>query len=101
MAAVFRVGLISAVNKSSKPLAKATIPTLIQSCGISGKILRATQNLVKPKPYPYKEKGYGFLNAVFDKTSKRFDENSKVLLLYLDFVLIPNWQFGFIVDNRG
>jgi len=81
MAAVFRVGLISAVNKSSTPLAKATIPILIQSCGISGKIIRATQNLVKPKPYPYKDKGYGFLNAVFDKTTKRFDENTKIIVV--------------------
>ena len=78
MAAVFRVGLIGTVGRSSKPLAKASIPALMQSCGISGKILRATQNIVKPKPYPYKEKGYGFIDAVFDKTTKRFDDNSKV-----------------------
>lgn len=79
MTAVFRVGVIGVVGKSSKPLAKAAITTFMQSCGISGKIIRATQDLVKPKPYPYKDKGYGFLNAVFDKTTKRFDDNSKVI----------------------
>lgn len=79
MAGVFRVGVIGVINKSStKPLAKASIPSLVQSCGISGKILRATENIARPKPYPYKEKPYRFLNAVFDRTTKRFDDNSKV-----------------------
>lgn len=79
MAGVLRFGVIGVVHRSSsKPLVKATIPALTQSCKISGKIIRSAQNIVIPKPYPYKEKGYGFLNAVFDKTTKRFDENSKV-----------------------
>lgn len=82
MSAVFRVGLIGIVNKSTKPLAKAKIPTLLQSCGISGKIIRRSQNLVIPKPYPYKDKDYGFIQAVFDKTTKRFDDNSKVKALF-------------------
>jgi hypothetical protein len=76
MAGVFRIGVI--VRSSSKPLVKAAIPALTQTCGISGKIIRATQNIQKPKPYPYKEKGYSFTNAVFDKTTKRLDDNSKV-----------------------
>lgn len=79
MAGVFRVGVIGVIHRSSsKPLAKAAIPSLTQTCGISGKILRTAQNIQKPKPYPYTEKGYGFLNAVFDRTTKRFDDNSKV-----------------------
>lgn len=79
MAGVFRIGVIGVINRStSKPLVKAAIPAMMQSCGVSGKMLRATQNIVKPKPYPYKEKDYYFSNAVFDRTTKRFDENSKV-----------------------
>lgn len=84
MAGVLRFGVIGVVHRSSsKPFVKATIPVLTQSCGISGKIIRATQNIQKPKPYPYKEKDYGFLNAVFDKTTKRFDDNSKVRLSFV------------------
>lgn len=79
MAGVFRFGVVGVIHRSSpKPLAKATIPSLQQTCGIAGKILRATRNIQKPKPYPYTEKTYNFLNAVFDRTTKRFDENSKV-----------------------
>ncbi|KAJ8935970.1 hypothetical protein NQ318_014861, partial [Aromia moschata] len=34
----------------------------------------------KPKPWPYQEKGYTFLNY-FDKTTSRLDENSKILVV--------------------
>lgn len=83
MAGVFRVGVINFINRStsSKPLVKATIPALIQSCGISGKTLRGAQKIVKPKPYPYKEKSYGFTQAIFDKTTPRMDENSKLIVV--------------------
>lgn len=81
MAGVFRVGVASLINKSSaKPLVKATLPTITQCCNISGKSLRGTQKIEKHKPYPYNEKPYGFLNAIFDKTTKRFDDNSKVII---------------------
>jgi NADH dehydrogenase (ubiquinone) 1 alpha subcomplex subunit 10 len=80
MAAVFRIGVIGLAGKSPKPLAKS-LPVLTQVCGISGKVLRAGQNIVKPKPYPYKEKHYGFLNACLDKTTTRFDDNSKVIVV--------------------
>lgn len=40
--------------------------------------MRGDRKLSKPAPYPYKDKGYTFLNAVFDNTLKRFDENTKV-----------------------
>lgn len=54
------------------------LPVLQQKCNISSKSMRGTQKLVKPAPYPYKTKGYGFLNALFDSTPSRFDENTKV-----------------------
>ncbi|CRK98059.1 CLUMA_CG011428, isoform A [Clunio marinus] len=82
MAGVFRFGVVGIINRtSSKPLAKATIPCIIQSCNISGKIIRATQNIVKPKPYPYKTKPYGLSQALFDRTMKRLDENSKMIVV--------------------
>jgi NADH dehydrogenase (ubiquinone) 1 alpha subcomplex subunit 10 len=79
MAAVFRIGVIGLAGKSPKPLAK--LPSLTQVCGIAGKVLRDGQNIIKPKPYPYKTKDYGFLNACLDKTTKRFDDNSKVIVV--------------------
>lgn len=78
MAAVLRVGIVGVASKTSKPLARAVIPALMQSCGISGKVLRLTQNIVRPKPYPYKEQGYGITRALLDRTTKRFDDNTKV-----------------------
>lgn len=91
MAGVFRVGVISLINKSStKPLVKATLPTITQCCNISGKTLRGTQKIEKHKPYPYNEKPYGLLNAFFDKTTKRFDENSKVINIKVPIYVFIN-----------
>jgi NADH dehydrogenase (ubiquinone) 1 alpha subcomplex subunit 10 len=82
MAGVFRVGIISFINGPAKPLMKTTLPTITQVCNISGKTLRGTgPKIVKPKPYPYTEKPYGFLEAVMDKTTKRFDDNSKIIVV--------------------
>lgn len=103
MAGVFRVGVVSLINKSSaKPLVKATLPTITQCCNISGKSIRGTQKIEKHKPYPYNEKPYGFLNAIFDKTTKRFDDNSKVINIKsnfcLNFLILDVSQFTFLVD---
>lgn len=56
-------------------------PTIQQVCLISGRTLRGSQKLVKAKPYDYKNKGYNVLNAIFDKTTHRMDENSKIILV--------------------
>lgn len=50
-------------------------------CFISGKTLRGSTKVVKPAPYPYETKKYGLFQAFLDKTSKRIDENSKVILV--------------------
>lgn len=50
-------------------------------CFISGKTLRGSNKVVKPAPYPYETKKYGLFQAFLDKTSKRIDENSKVILV--------------------
>ena len=78
MAGVLRIGVIVGGLSKTKPLAKANVPALVQVCGISGKTLRALNKTERPAPYPYKTKEYTVLNAFLDKTSKRFDENSKV-----------------------
>ncbi|XP_050435962.1 NADH dehydrogenase [ubiquinone] 1 alpha subcomplex subunit 10, mitochondrial [Adelges cooleyi] len=51
---------------------------------ITSKALRASLGLSdqkKPAPFPYKEKNYTFLRSLFDKTTQRFDDNTKLILL--------------------
>jgi NADH dehydrogenase (ubiquinone) 1 alpha subcomplex subunit 10 len=76
MAGVLRFGIVSVVSKSAKPLIKINVPVVVQACGISGKTLRG--KTIRPEPFPYKEKDYDVWRAFVDKTSKRFDENSRV-----------------------
>jgi NADH dehydrogenase (ubiquinone) 1 alpha subcomplex subunit 10 len=85
MAGVLRFSVIIGGIRSSKPLAKANIPAVIQACGISGKTLRGERKIVRPAPFPYKEKEYTFTQAWLDKTTKRFDENTKVILILIKF----------------
>lgn len=75
MAGVLRISLrgLTAGNKTT-----VVLPVLQQKCNISSKSMRGSRKLVKPPPYPYKQKGYGFMNALFDSTPARFDENTKV-----------------------
>lgn len=78
MAGVLRFGVIISGLSKTKPLAKANVPALVQVCGISGKTLRGDNKVEKPAPYPYKTKDYDIWHAFLDKTTKRFDDNSKV-----------------------
>lgn len=43
--------------------------------------MRDNRKLDRPAPYDYKNKDYGFISAIFDKTTKRFDENSKLIVI--------------------
>ncbi|XP_071451167.1 NADH dehydrogenase [ubiquinone] 1 alpha subcomplex subunit 10, mitochondrial [Hetaerina americana] len=52
---------------------------LFKQCAfISGKALR-DKDIKIPPPYPYKEKEYKFIHALFDRTSRRLNENSKII----------------------
>ncbi|XP_055382561.1 NADH dehydrogenase [ubiquinone] 1 alpha subcomplex subunit 10, mitochondrial [Condylostylus longicornis] len=81
MAGIVRVAFVKAIGPNSKFLnvQNALPAALSQKCKISGKTMRGSVKVSKPKPWPYKEKGYGLLQAMFDKTSKRLDENSKII----------------------
>ncbi|KAH8311826.1 hypothetical protein KR044_008203 [Drosophila immigrans] len=86
MTAVFRVGLARLASRGATApatLLQATLPAaaaaFMQKCNISGKTMRGGPRVPKEAPYPYKTKRYGLINSFFDKTSKRFDENSKVI----------------------
>lgn len=80
MASVLRFGGLRLMNMTEQSLLsiRKCQPSYQQTCFISGKTLRGTQKLVKAKPYDYKNKSYNVLKAIFDKTTHRMDENSKV-----------------------
>jgi NADH dehydrogenase (ubiquinone) 1 alpha subcomplex subunit 10 len=73
--------LAGRLSANSPALKKIALPSVQQACQISGKTMRGNQTVVKPKPYPYHEKNYFFSDALFDKTTHRFDENSKVIVV--------------------
>lgn len=52
----------------------------MQVAFISGKTLR-THSVEKPAPFPYKTKKYTYLRSLFDKTTSRFDDNTKVIVV--------------------
>lgn len=88
MTAVFRVGLVRLVSRGSTASAPTTLlqaqtnalpAAFMQKCNISGKTMRGGPRCPKVAPYPYKTKKYNVLSSIFDKTTKRFDENSKVI----------------------
>lgn len=51
-----------------------------QVANIVGKALRDA-NYKRPVPFDYKATKYGFLQAVMDKTTHRFDDNSKIIVV--------------------
>lgn len=54
----------------------------IQSAGIAGRILRESRpQEPKPAPFPYMEKRFTEWHGWFDDTTKRFDENTKLIIV--------------------
>ncbi|XP_014671235.1 PREDICTED: NADH dehydrogenase [ubiquinone] 1 alpha subcomplex subunit 10, mitochondrial-like [Priapulus caudatus] len=51
-----------------------------QIAPITGKHIRIP-NPDKPAPYPYEDVKYNFMRSIFDKTTSRFDENTKVIVV--------------------
>lgn len=80
MATIFRVGVCKFINNSGwNKLLSNTKDGKIARRGIAGRELRCTLPQVsKPSPWPYTKKKYTLLNYLFDKTTARFDQNSKV-----------------------
>ncbi|KAF5296952.1 hypothetical protein FQR65_LT10104 [Abscondita terminalis] len=83
MAAVFRVGIIKTLSKNSPILlSNSSAELVLPARTISGQALRcALPPVKKPKPWPYKTKRYNFFRSLFDKTTKRLDENSKIIVV--------------------
>lgn len=83
MAAVARVGIlrILSTNNSMKLLPNRR-EFIIPIRTIVSKSVRAVlPEVPKPKPWPYKTKGYNFFNSLYDRTTSRFDENSKIIVV--------------------
>lgn len=87
MAAVLRVGVLRLICQPAQGNGvknllgtKQLLPMVSQSCSITSKTARG-KPLQRPKPYPYKEKAYRLWNTIFDKTTWRFDDNSKIIVV--------------------
>ena len=90
MSGVLRSGVLrlmqnnKTVTTTKKTLLQNSLPCLQVACNVSGKALRSLQKVCKPKPYDYENKNYTYFNALFDKTTHRFDENSKVCIYIVE-----------------
>ncbi|KAG8288128.1 NADH dehydrogenase [ubiquinone] 1 alpha subcomplex subunit 10, mitochondrial [Homalodisca vitripennis] len=56
------------------------LPAIGSRRSICGKTLR-DPDVKRPPPFPYKEKRYTMLRSWFDRTTHRFDENSKIIVV--------------------
>lgn len=54
------------------------LPCTQQAANISSKAWRELNGVQRPPPYDYKNQSYTLINSWYDKTTKRFDDNSKV-----------------------
>jgi len=76
MSALGRNGLrlvASALTKNNRA------PVIIGSRAIASKARRG--EVERPKPFPQETKDYNILSAIFDRTTKRMDENTRVILV--------------------
>uniref|UniRef100_A0A1I8Q2W2 NADH dehydrogenase [ubiquinone] 1 alpha subcomplex subunit 10, mitochondrial n=1 Tax=Stomoxys calcitrans TaxID=35570 RepID=A0A1I8Q2W2_STOCA len=76
MTAVFRVGLIRLCSRNAPALPAGLSQ---QQRSISGKTMRGGPRVIQHKPFPYKEKEYNVIQTMLDKTTKRLNENSKII----------------------
>lgn len=77
--ALFAIGSTLVKCSSAKPLlAVSSVPPIL-SATIVSKALRDVKP--KPSPYPYKQKNYPVWRSWIDKTTHRFDENSKLIVV--------------------
>lgn len=77
---IFKLGGQSSIFRSKGLLeANKRCLLLVPSATIKSKAFKAPSE--KPAPFPYKKKNFTLLTRIFDKTSKRLDENSKIILV--------------------
>lgn len=81
MTTMMRTALVKVVAPSQG--GKVVGCTIVQHRNISGKVLRESlpPRPPKPKPFDYVNKDYTWLRSLFDRTTHRFDENSKIIVV--------------------
>ncbi|CAH0403225.1 unnamed protein product [Chilo suppressalis] len=81
MATIIKTAVVKVIGTSQ--YGKIAACTFIQHRGISGKALRESLPPPPPKPAPfdYENKDYTFLRSLFDRTTHRFDDNTKVIVV--------------------
>lgn len=80
MASLVRVALLKLpVNQGTNVAACA----VVQRRNITGKAMRCSlpPRPPKPAPFDYQNKDYTWIRSLFDRTTHRFDENSKVIVV--------------------
>lgn len=93
------------VNKESllKLTYKETLSTQ-QNANISSKAWRELNGIQRPPPYDYKNKTYNLAHSWFDKTTKRFDDNTKVNMFYIhkyQQIFLILYKLFYYSDNFG
>ena len=74
-------GNVAVVVAGKSATAIPIVAPVSQIRGISSKAVRQRNPTTKPAPFPYKEKTYNFWRALFDTTTDRLDENSKLIVI--------------------
>ncbi|KAF8793317.1 NADH dehydrogenase 1 alpha like protein [Argiope bruennichi] len=81
MSLVYLPRLISfEIRRSGFILASTPKFAIVQSASITSKEFR-DPNIKKPAPWPYKTKKFTYFKAFYDLTTKRFDENTKIIVV--------------------
>ncbi|XP_013191688.2 NADH dehydrogenase [ubiquinone] 1 alpha subcomplex subunit 10, mitochondrial [Amyelois transitella] len=81
MTSLMKTAVVKVVNTSQG--CKIAACTFVQHRNIAGKALRDSMPKPPPKPAPfdYVNKDYTVLRSFFDRTTHRFDQNSKVIVV--------------------
>jgi len=74
-------GNVAVVVAGKSATAVSIVAPVSQIRGISSKAMRHRNPTTRPAPFPYKEKSYNFWRALFDTTTDRLDENSKLIVI--------------------
>ncbi|XP_031626232.1 NADH dehydrogenase [ubiquinone] 1 alpha subcomplex subunit 10, mitochondrial [Contarinia nasturtii] len=57
------------------------LPSIQQAAGIQSKAWRELNGIQRPPPFDYKNKTYSLITSWFDRTTHRFDDNTKLILV--------------------
>lgn len=81
MASLVKTTLLKVIGPSQTGKIAACV--FIQNRRISGRALRSSlpPGPKKPEPFDYVNKNYTWLRSIFDRTTHRFDENTKVIVV--------------------